>query len=96
MKKYNIYSDPGHAWLAVPIVELEALGIADKISHCSYIRGGMAYLEEDCDATLFIRTSLGVAGDCDQLGQWIAEHVRDHPQSNSSSRIRSYNGYSYP
>ena len=50
---YTYFHDPGHGWLAVPKSELVQLGIADKISNCSYMRGATAYLEEDCDAELF-------------------------------------------
>ena len=53
-QKYRFISDPGHGWLEVPIEELLDLGIWDKISGYSYQKGGMAYLEEDCDAPLFI------------------------------------------
>ena len=56
--KYTFYEDPGHGWLEVPLHECRALGIADKISGCSYIRikDGCAwlYLEEDCDAPLYL------------------------------------------
>lgn len=54
MKNYKFYEDPGHAWLAVKRAELLKLGILDKISHYSYQKGGMVYLEEDCDASTFI------------------------------------------
>lgn len=53
---YNYYTDPGHGWLEVGIDELLVLGIADKISSYSYIKGGKAYLEEDCDMALFMDT----------------------------------------
>lgn len=53
-KKYTWHSNPGHAWLAVPLAEIRALGIGDKISGYSYRSGSMAYLEEDCDAGVFI------------------------------------------
>lgn len=53
MKTYTIHSDPGHAWLEVPKAELEALGIADKITPFSYMQGSTAYLEEDCDLSTF-------------------------------------------
>ena len=36
MSKYTFYEDPGHGWLAVPMEQLVKLGIADKISSCSY------------------------------------------------------------
>lgn len=51
---YNFYSDPGHGWLEVKLDELEVLGIRDKISHYSYIKGDTVYLEEDCDMATFM------------------------------------------
>lgn len=54
---YTFYTDPGHGWLAVPLSELERLGIADKISTCSYVKGHTVFLEEDCDAPLFIKAA---------------------------------------
>lgn len=52
---YNFISDPGHGWLEVPIEHLKQLDIADKISNFSYRKGDMAYLEEDQDASEFIK-----------------------------------------
>ena len=54
MSKYRYISDPGHGWLEVGVDELIALGIGDKISSFSYQKGSKAYLEEDCDMSLFI------------------------------------------
>ena len=51
---YDFYSDPNHGWLAVKLDELEILGIKDKISHYSYIKGDTVYLEEDCDMATFM------------------------------------------
>lgn len=51
---YTWISDSGHAWLQVSIDEVNILGIAGKISEYSYINGETVYLEEDCDAGLFI------------------------------------------
>lgn len=53
---YTFHSDPGHGWLEVPIKDLEVLGIKNKISSFSYYSAskGIAYLEEDCDASYFI------------------------------------------
>ena len=51
---HTFYSDPGHAWLKVPIKELEALGIERKISKYSYHNEGMAFLEEDQDAGVYL------------------------------------------
>lgn len=45
--------DPGHGWLRVPLVSAEGL----EVSECSYVdyRGGWLYLEEDCDAGVWLR-----------------------------------------
>ena len=53
---YTWITDPAHGWLTVPLAELRELGIAGDISKHSYIDAskGIAYLEEDCDALLFI------------------------------------------
>lgn len=55
--KYRLLEDPGHAWLEVPVTELERLGIAGDISSFSYLSsdGKTAYLEEDCDLSTFCR-----------------------------------------
>ena len=53
-RKLTFYADPGHGWLEVERSDLDALGISDKISRYSYSKGEKAYLEEDCDAGLFL------------------------------------------
>lgn len=54
---YRFIEDPGHGWLEVPVEEVRRLCIEDQISGYSYVSkcGQFAYLEEDCDASLFIR-----------------------------------------
>lgn len=52
--KLKFYSDPGHGWLAVKKDLLQKLGIANRITAYSYMKGNTAYLEEDCDAALFL------------------------------------------
>lgn len=54
-KMYKFYSDNGHGWLAVKKSELVELGIAEKITYCSYVKGNTVYLEEDCDCGLFFK-----------------------------------------
>lgn len=54
MKLFNFYTDAGHGWLEVPKSMLVELGIAEQVSGYSYQQGENAYLEEDCDAGLFI------------------------------------------
>ena len=59
--RYTFHSDLGHAWVAVKRAELRRLGLLDEISRYSYQNGETVYLEEDCDAALFIakKESLG-------------------------------------
>ena len=57
----SYFTDPGHGWVSVKIKTLVSLGIADKISTYSYMRGASAYLEEDCDLGLLYSK-------CDALG----------------------------
>jgi hypothetical protein len=45
-------SDPGHAWLRVPIGDYFASGI--QASRYSYVDTAYVYLEEDCDAELYL------------------------------------------
>jgi hypothetical protein len=53
--KLKFYCDPGHGWVAVKVSLLLELGITGQISGYSYVKGGTAYLEEDCDAERLIR-----------------------------------------
>lgn len=62
MKTYTFYSDPGHSWLKVTRAELKRLDLCDKISGYSYEDGDYVYLEEDCDASLFL-TAKGFGAD---------------------------------
>ena len=56
--QYKFFSDPGHGWLEVPMAAVRKAGIQNKISNYSYrkVIGCVeyAYLEEDCDAPLFL------------------------------------------
>ena len=57
-KTYTFWSDSGHAWLEVNRHELETLKITDQISGYSYRDAyGKVYLEEDCDAGVFIKAA---------------------------------------
>ena len=56
MHKFVYYQDPGHGWVAVKRELIDALGLAKQITAYSYQRGQTVYLEEDCDAPLFINT----------------------------------------
>lgn len=79
----NYFTDPGHGWVSVKKSVLVSLGIADKISHYSYMRGASAYLEEDCDLGLLYRV-------CDASGIKINLTPK---HTNKRSPIRSYDTY---
>lgn len=53
--RLNFISDPGHGWLVVDRKHVVELGIAPEISPYSYQKGDIAYLEEDCDAGLYLQ-----------------------------------------
>lgn len=82
--KIHVYSDPGHGWGKVKISILKDLGILEKITSYSYMRGEFAYLEEDCDLTTLVLT-LRAKG--------IEPKFIDH-HANKSSRIRNYQHFS--
>ena len=54
MSKYTFIADGGHGWLSVPLEEIKKLGITDQISAYSYMTHKRVYLEEDCDAGIFL------------------------------------------
>ena len=55
MQTYRYIQVPSHGWIEVPLEEQE--NISYKISRYSYMnrKTGKAYLEEDCDAAIFIK-----------------------------------------
>ncbi|CAH1905028.1 conserved hypothetical protein [Candidatus Nitrotoga sp. HW29] len=80
MKKiFHFYADPGHGWLAVKKHYLHSFGIASQITPYSYQRGDTAYLEEDCDLSVF-------------LAALKEADIRTH-HTDCRSRIRSYESY---
>ena len=53
--KLHFVSDPGHAWLQVPKDLVKAVGLTRAdFSDFSVRRGPIFYLEEDCDAGVFM------------------------------------------
>jgi hypothetical protein len=79
---YIFHADSGHAWLAVKRKELIKLGVLGKISDFSYQNGATVYLEEDCDAGIFINAKKALGEDID---------VRESFQENTP--IRRYEGF---
>ena len=81
--KIKVYADPSHAWAKVPLSLLYKLGIQDKITQYSYMRGAWAYLEEDCDLSTLIAA-------------WKDRGIEfsfDEAHTNKRSKIRSYLNY---
>ncbi len=82
--KLDFISDPGHGWCKVKISLLQQLGIADKITFYSYVRGDYAYLEEDCDLSTFMRAAHDAG---------IALTFRERNSRERPSRVRNYASY---
>jgi len=82
-RTFESFSDPSHGWIKVPKTLLVELGIANKISHCSYMKVHHAYLEEDADATTFMQA---------MAERGIQVKFR-HRTADRLSRIRNYPGY---
>ena len=85
-RTYIVHSDPGHAWLAVPFKVLSYCGLADKISRYSYVHGQTVYLEEDCDAGVFVECYQRMYGEKPKMR---VSHT------NGQSRVRAYNSYEF-
>lgn len=83
--KYIFHEDSGHGWLEVPRAELNNLGISKEISHYSYQNRDNVYLEEDCDARVFINAKKA-----------NGEKVEiDFRFCNGYSEVRSYPSFSH-
>jgi hypothetical protein len=79
---FKFFSDPGHGWLRVDVQSAESVGLAPgSFSRFSYRQSHWLYLEEDCDASLFVTAYLKKNGQAPR----IVEHSTDRP-----SIIRNY------
>ena len=88
MSAFIFHTDPGHGWVEVPLPLVAELGITADISSYSYTDGRNAYLEEDCDAGLFIRAFEEVHGERPAFVERYADdtHVRKLPRFAGSAR----------
>lgn len=82
--KIKFYSDPGHGWGAVKRRVLDELGISDRITHFSFQKGQIVYLEEDCDLPTLV-TKLA-------LNSVVVEY--EQHSTDRRSPIRSYDRFS--
>jgi len=74
MTTYTFHTDPGHGWLEVPAADVRAVGC--RVSRYSFRSrdGRTVYLEEDCDAPVFVAA-------------WTAAHGKPeyHEQNHNES-----------
>ena len=79
---FKFFSDPGHGWLRVDIQTVCGLGLyPPDFSRFSYQWGHWLYLEEDVDASIFVKAYM----DKHNRPPVIKEHSSDRP-----SVIRNY------
>jgi hypothetical protein len=81
-RKLTFHTDPAHGWLEVNRADLDALDIAHKITPYSYEKGSRVYLEEDCDASLFMETA--------KAAGWIFNITEAHADP---SPVRAFERY---
>jgi len=86
IRTYIFHSDPSHGWMAVKRAELVRLGIDGQISSCSYQNGGTVYLEEDCDAALFLAAKK-------TKGEEVTKDQIQESHTDQNHRIRGYTPY---
>ena len=87
IKIFTYYTDPGHGWVKVPLKLLASLGIAGKMSRYSYMRNGFGYLEEDCDASIFMNAF--------RVKYGIDPIIREQCAREKRSKIRSYETFNF-
>ena len=83
------HEDAGHGWLQVPHSLIQQLGIGSKISGCSYRDKDFAYLEEDCDLSVFFR-AIGINDRETAQLFWeiIGREYKDHSPIRSKRRYK--------
>ena len=81
--KLSFHCDSSHGWLEVNRADVDALGIADKISRYSYLNGDRVFLEEDCDASHFL--------DAAKAHGWTINVQEKH--TNGDSFIRNFSRF---
>jgi hypothetical protein len=87
-RRFNMYSDPGHAWVKVKLDLLNKLGVTNKISHFSYMRHSsngklFVYLEIACDVDIFGKA----------LQNSGIDLIFDEHRTDFYSKIRGYDNF---
>lgn len=61
--RFKFICDPGHGWLRVPHKVIRDVGLSSKsFSRYSYVDNDYMYLEEDCDAGVFLQAYQNITG----------------------------------
>lgn len=81
-RSLKFISDPAHGWLSVDLQDLIDLKITEDISTFSYMTLTRAYLEEDCDATVYLNAAKAAGWD-----------VTYKQSDTNKTAIRSYSYY---
>ena len=84
-REYKFHSDSGHGWLAVPISDLARMGILKRVTPYSRMNGQTVYLEEDCDASMFIAAFIRLKGHAPKIRELLTREssgIRDYPNLN--------------
>ena len=95
------FTDGSHSWLRVPRKMVFEAGLASQVSRFSYekrltVHGtvveDVVFLEEDCDAPLFINTwrGTGMSFDFVERNGCDAFGIRDLPRFDSRSDVRDF------
>jgi hypothetical protein len=81
---FQFYSDPGHGWLRVDLASAKAVGLEpSNFSTCSYQQGPWLYLEEDCDASIFVKAYMDKHNRPPVIKQHVSEResvIRNYPR----------------
>jgi len=77
-RKLTYHTDPAHGWIEVNRADLDALDIAHQVSRYSYERADRVYLEEDCDASLYM--------DAAKAAGWVITMTESFAPDNSPVR----------
>lgn len=87
-RKLTFHTDPGHGWLEVPRADLVDLGIVSSVSAFSYQKGTRVYLEEDCDASLYLEAARAAGWRVNVREQYSDPcPVRDFPRYRPESPV---------
>lgn len=87
------FVDCGHGWLRVKKELIHSLGISKKISSFSFQRKNFVYLEEDCDANVFLSAYFNDADWCIKENLIRLAHQIPVTNCKGDSSIRSYEPY---